>query len=166
MALSLTFSFLLLSSCSQSSLSPYVMPFGQNLWAAKVAAPMAPSMTSDVLAMFSAFSELVLPDVSRMWDSGPRRVCRDDDVTSVRRERVDRVGERDGDREYERERDEYDVVLYTPSEYLLRLREFVERPLEVTLPLEGERDGDGVREGERYRGMLDLSLRNENGKRN
>lgn len=101
-----------------------------------------------------------------MWDSGPRRVCRDEDVTSVRRERVDRVGERDGDREYERERDEYDVVLYTPSEYLLRLREFVERPLEVALPLEGERDGDGVREGERYRGMLDLSLRNENGERN
>lgn len=108
--------------------------------------------------MFSAFSELVLPDVSRMWDSGPRRVCRDEDVTSVRRERVERVGERDGDREYERDRDEYDVVL--------RLREFVERPLEVALPLEGERDGDGVREGERYRGMLDLSLRNENGERN
>lgn len=69
------------------------------------------------------------------------------------------MGERDGDREYERERDEYDVVLYTPSEYLLRLREFVERPLEVALPLEGERDGDGVREGERYRGMLKVIKR-------
>lgn len=68
------------------------------MWAARVAAPMAPSMTRDVLAMFSAFSERVLAEVSRMCDSGPRRVdpvCRDDEVTSVRRERVDRVGERE-----------------------------------------------------------------------
>lgn len=62
--------------------------------------------------MFSAFSELVLADVSRMCDSGPppRFVCRDvDDVASVRRERVDR----EGDREYDldRDREEYEVVL-------------------------------------------------------
>lgn len=65
--------------------------------------------------MFSAFSELVLADVSRMCDSGPPRFVRDvDDVASVRRERVDR----EGDREYDldRDREEYEVLLYTPSE--------------------------------------------------
>lgn len=49
-----------------------------------------------------------------MCDKGPRLVvpvCREDEVTSVRRERVDRVGEREYDRDRERERDEYEVVL-------------------------------------------------------
>lgn len=66
--------------------------------------------------MFSAFSDVVLADVSRMCDSGPPRFCRDDVVVlaSVRRERVDRVGEREYERD--RDRDEYEVVLYTPSE--------------------------------------------------
>lgn len=69
--------------------------------------------------MFSTFSELVLAPVSRMCDRGPRLVdpvCRDDEVTSVRRERVDRVGEREYDLDRDLDRDEYDVVLYTPSE--------------------------------------------------
>lgn len=74
------------------------------------------------MAMFSAFSDLVLAEVSRMCDRGPPLfvvpVCRDDEVTSVRRERVERVGEReyDLDRDLDRDRDEYEVVLYTPSE--------------------------------------------------
>lgn len=41
---------------------------------------------------------------------------------------------------------------------MLLLRERVDRALEVALPLEGERDGDGVREGERYRGMLGCGI--------
>ena len=60
--------------------------------------------------MFSAFSDRVLADVSRMCDSGPPPRRRDvDDVASVRRERVDRVGEREYDRD--RDRDEYEVLL-------------------------------------------------------
>lgn len=73
--------------------------------------------------MFSAFSDLVLAEVSRMCDRGPPlfvlvvpAVCRDDEVTSVRRERVDRVGEREYDLDRDLDRDEYEVVLYTPSE--------------------------------------------------
>lgn len=72
------------------------------------------------MAMFSAFSERVLADVSRMCDSGPPAprlvvvaVCRDEEVTSVRRERVDRVGEREyeRDRDRDRDRDEYEAVV-------------------------------------------------------
>lgn len=36
------------------------------------------------------------------------------------------------------------------------MREREERALEVALPLEGEREGDGVRDGERYRGIVGL----------
>jgi hypothetical protein len=41
---------------------------------------------------------------------------------------------------------------------VLRPRDREERALEVALPLEGEREGDGVREGERYRGIVGFGV--------
>lgn len=89
---------------------------------------MAPSMTSEVLTTFSAFSLLVLEEVSKTED----RRERTPDVRAVERER-ERDLERERDRDREGEREKYESA------------RDVERPLRRR---DRERDGDDEYESE------------------
>ena len=67
------------SSISHSSLSPYVTPLGQNLWAQKVAATMDPRKTRDVLTSDSRLTEAEA--------EGPEDDLDDDEGEPLRRRR-------------------------------------------------------------------------------